>query len=175
MRSDDLSSRLIVSLVVLLSAAPFQAQPGEESVSFGIFEVVDCATAGANAMLLKRGEETQKYCLAAKPIVNRAHLKDAKCATDGLGRPMLELTLTKPGGELMEKTTQRLVGEHSTTGERRSLGLVVNGKLLSIPTVMDVITDQLVVHGGWTKKEVDEIVAFLMGELPPGRPTALLN
>jgi hypothetical protein len=144
---------LAVGLVQLV-----QGQAGKSEVSFGIFQVVDCSTARAKTMLLKHRDKTETYCLSPKPIVNQTHLKEAK-RTGHPERPMLSLRLTQEGGALMEETTRGVVGD----GGKQSLGLVVDGKLISVARVMDVIRDEMVLQGGWTQEELDEIVSYLMG------------
>jgi hypothetical protein len=161
---------IVVALAIAL-AQPIQAA-GRKGASFGIFEVVECATAGSKAMQLKQGDSIEKYCLSAKPIVDQTYLSEAKRTTNDFGEQMLELTLTKQGGELMAKTTQRMVEQHSRKGGRGKLGLVVDGKLISAATLMDAINERLSLHGGWTREELDGIVSYLNGG-PTQAPSGL--
>jgi preprotein translocase subunit SecD len=145
---------LLISLLTLI--VPLRA--AEDSVSFAVFEVVDCHSTSAKSMVLKRSKRKEKYCIAPQPIVDQTHLKTAASSTDALGRPQLELTLTEEGGELMQKATQRIMQQDPHRGQ---VGIVVDDELLYVPTVRGVTTDSIVVQGGFTQKEVDGIVHLL--------------
>jgi preprotein translocase subunit SecD len=162
-----------MSLVALLHTASIRSEAANKRGAFGIFEVVDCPKTGAKPMKLKRGEHEEKYCLAAKPIVNQTQLRAAKSESDDVGRPMLELELTQEGAQTMRKITQRIMSEHAVRGDQGSLALVVKGKLLTTASLMNVIEGQLALTLGssFSREEVDELAGFLMGREkapPPG-------
>ena len=164
--------RLNLFLAISLCAASISVQAAEKPDSFGIFEVVDCATAGTKVMVLQRGDSTEKYCLAAQPIVDRTHLKDARSTTNSLGQQVLNVKLTDDGGQRMAKTTQRLMNEGADKGQFRRLAVVIEGKLLAAATLRNVITDELQLTGSFTREELDGIVESLMG--PGQRPARSL-
>jgi preprotein translocase subunit SecD len=154
--------QLSILLVICLCGVSVRldAQTGG---SLGIFEVVDCTTTGAKKMLLQKAEGNQEFCLAGKPIVDQTHLKDAKGATGADGRPVLELTLSEPGGQVMAKATQQMMEKSSATGRLGSLGLVIEGRLVSAADLRGVIVDRFVVQGNFTRDQIDEMVALLTG------------
>jgi len=139
---------------------------------FGIFEVVDCGTIGSQPKVLKPTKDsgTMLYCLAAKPIVDRTHLKSAESSMSDDGNALLLLSLTPEGGKIMEEASTRLLA--NSKGDDARVAFVINGNLVSVPTLKGAIKDRIVVEGGFKQKEVDRIVDFLGGkkrERPPNK------
>src|SRR5438046_830561 len=62
--------------LVLLTGCQSRQPTNVRHLSFGIFEVVDCKTSGMAPMNLKGS--TEKYCLAAKPVVDETDIKAAE-------------------------------------------------------------------------------------------------
>src|SRR5437016_2593149 len=83
----------------------------QQEFTFGIYEEVDCHSAGAHSMVFKDKDngKTEKHCLASKPIVDQSHLRLADRHKNSEGHPVLRLFLTRQAGELMQKATQRLM------------------------------------------------------------------
>lgn len=117
-------------------------------VSLRIFEVVDC-TAGMVAMSVKGSAE--KYCLAAKPVVDETDVRMAEASRDESGRGRLQLYFTLKTGERMRETTGRITTEHLRRHDDGKMGIVVDGTLIAAPTVRGAISDLLVIDGvfGW--------------------------
>ena len=151
----------LAAFTFLFSGLAMPAQPpkAQKPLIFAVFEIVDCKNAGARPMVMKGKEKKEKYCVASKPIVDQTHLQAASGATSSDGRPELELTLTEEGGQLMEKATQRIIDQHDQY--QSHLGIVVHGELLQVPTLTGVVSSKLMVQGGLTQEDVDEIVTFL--------------
>jgi hypothetical protein len=64
----------------------------------------------------------------------------------------------------MQKATRRLMEEHEEgKGDFPRLAILVNGELLSAPTLRSVIVDALVVQGNFSQDDVDELVELLTG------------
>lgn len=151
------------SLIVIFHALPAKPETKKKQASFGIFEVVDCHESGQKPIPLKGSSSKEKYCFAPKAIVDQRHLQSAKSSRNALGEPMLELTLTEQGGQLMQKATRRLMEEHEGKGEFPRLAILANGELISAPTLRSVIVDALVVQGNFSQDDVDELVELLTG------------
>src|SRR5260370_25981724 len=79
---------MLVSLV-LLAGCPSRHPANVRPVSLGIFEVIDCKTSGMAPMSLKGS--TEKYCMAAKPVVDETDIRMAEASRDESGRPRLVL------------------------------------------------------------------------------------
>ena len=142
--------------------------------AFGIFEVVDCATIGSQPKPLKSSEDSRPmfYCLAAKPIVDRTHLKSAESSMGDFGNALLLLSLTPEGGKIMEQASTRLLAEHGTKGDDARLAIVINGNLVAVPSLRNAVKDRIVVEGGLRNKDVNRIVESLnskAGAPPPGK------
>lgn len=142
--------------------------------SFGVYEVVDCDVAGARPKLMKAETGAIVYCIAAKPIVDKKHLKWATAGTNEAGTAYLSLKLTKEGGRIMEAASRRLLDEKEArggSGEVR-LAIVVNGKLFWAPYLRSVIKDELFVEGTYTESQMDKIADDLnrkKGEAYPAK------
>jgi preprotein translocase subunit SecD len=147
------------TLLISLLALSVPSRAAEDSVSFAVFEVVDCHSTGAKPMVLKGNPRKEKHCVAPHPIVDQTHLKTAVSATNTDGQPQLRVTLTEEGGKLMQKATQRIMGQGPVRGH---LAIVVDDELLDVASVMSVVTDSMVIEGeGLTQKQVDEIAYLL--------------
>jgi hypothetical protein len=97
----------------------------DKTGAFGIFEVVDCGRSGARPKILKtRNGDPELYCVAAKPIVDRTHLKWAESLMIDRGYPYLSLKLSKDGGRIKEEldrvaeTLSRKKGDAPTATQR---------------------------------------------------------
>jgi len=167
------------SLIVIVQALPTKSETTKKQASFGIFEVVNCQESGQKPITLKGSAGKEKYCLAPEAIVDQRHLQSARGSRDDLGEPRLELRLTEQGGQLMQKATRRLVEEHEEgKGDFPRLAILVNGELLSAPTLRSVIVDALVVQGNFSQDDVDELVELLTGkgkDRIPGRQKRSLH
>jgi preprotein translocase subunit SecD len=131
----------------------------------GIFEVVDCTTAGATA----QSEEgsTEKYCLAAKPVVDETDVRLARASRSESGQPQLELFFTKAAGQRMQETTERILAEHQRRNDSGKMGLVIDGRLVEAPTLRATISDSLILAGANIKINTDQIAESLNAHLPP--------
>ena len=82
-------------------------------------------------------------------------LKDVYKTTDPAGRPTVGLILDEKGAELFHQLTQANV--------KKSLAIVLDGEVLSAPTVRFAIPGgQCVIAGNFTDEEVRQIMAVLM-------------
>jgi len=127
-------------------------------VSQAILEVIDCTT-GMVPMTLKGS--TEKYCLAAKPVVDETDVKGAEAGQSQFGGGRLDLYFTVKTGERMKETTERINSEHLRRNDYGRMALVIDGALVSVPILHDTISDSLVIDGAFNPEEAAQIARSL--------------
>jgi SecD-like export protein len=154
---------LLAGLVIL---AGCRSRPPAEvrHVSLGIFEVVDCKTSGSAAMSVEGS--TEKYCLAAKPVVDETDIRLARASRRESGEPQLELYFTKKAGERMRETTERILAEHQRLNDLGKMGFVIDGTLVEAADLRATISDSLVLTGANLKINIDQIAESLNASRP---------
>jgi hypothetical protein len=131
--------------LVLQTGCPSPHPANVKPVSLGIFEVVDCKTSGTAPMSLKG--RTEKYCLAAKPIVDEKDIRMAEASRDQSGRPQLAMFFTREAGQRMRETTERMQKGQPQSNERGRMAIVIDGKLISAPVLNGVVSDVVQISG----------------------------
>ncbi len=90
--------------------------------------------------------------------------RDLKTARPGLGQysdPVVNFSLTHDGAKLFGDATGANVG--------KALAIVLDGKVVSAPTINSRITDSGIIEGRFTQKEVEDLSNVLhSGALPAG-------
>lgn len=132
-------------------------------VSLGIFEVVDCKK-GAIPISLKGSSE--KYCLAAKPVVDETDLRLAQAARDESGRVQLQMIFTLKAGQRMKEVTERLNQEHLKGKNEGRMAFVIDGVLKSAPTVKGIISDTVMLDTDFSFEEAVQIADSLNATVP---------
>ncbi|MCH7728425.1 MAG: protein translocase subunit SecD, partial [Planctomycetes bacterium] len=97
--------------------------------------------------------------------VEGKHLSRTSSMFDSRGNPGISFTMTGRGSTLMGGLT----GDHlpENNGHTRRLGIILDGTLLSAPTIQGHITTDGQITGSFSKEEVDFIVNILRaGKLP---------
>jgi preprotein translocase subunit SecD len=145
--------------LVLLAGCQSQQPTNVRHVSFGIFEVVDCKTSGMAPKSLQGS--TEKYCLSAKPIVDETDVRTAQALRSDSGKARLELFFTLKTGEHVKEVTGRINAEHLRRNEQGSLGIVIDGTLVTVATLSGVISDTFVVDGSFGWEEAVQIAQSL--------------
>ena len=97
------------------------------------------------------------------------YLKKASVGIDQRGGPQVNFSFNQQGAFRFG----RLTGGHSpnASGQKYYLGVILDKKLLSAPSINEKITSQGVITGNFTKEEVD----FIVGVLNAGSLPATLN
>jgi protein-export membrane protein SecD len=91
--------------------------------------------------------------------VEGEHLKSAATGHDEVGRPAVHFNMTGPGSVLFSGLT--------STNKNRRLGIVMDRELLSAPNIRSTITNNGIIEGEFTQKEVKLLVDVLKaGKLP---------
>ena len=104
----------------------------------------------------------QRYWLLEKRrVITGRDLKTARPSSGEFNEPTVSFILTSEGGKKFGDVTGENIG--------RGLAIVLDGKVISAPTIQDRITDQGVIHGSFTVQEVQDLVTVLRsGALPAG-------
>ncbi len=93
-------------------------------------------------------------------------LNKVNVGTDQSGRPDVEFALNPQGGKLFGALTGENTPDEKT-GFSRRLGIILDGKLYSAPSLMSTILDHGVIQGSFTKQEVTDLAdALNSGSLP---------
>jgi len=103
---------------------------------------------------------TDKYCLAAQPIVTERDVRGAQDSMDGSNRPVLNLYFTLKVGERLRAETQRINYEHAVRGDHGKLAIVIEGKLVSAPELYGPVADTVAISG-FTREEAKNLAARL--------------
>jgi SecD/SecF fusion protein len=91
--------------------------------------------------------------------VEGEHLKSATTGHDEVGRPAVHFNMTGPGSVLFSGLT--------SMHKNRRLGIVMDRELLSAPNIRSTITNNGIIEGEFTQKEVQLLVDVLKaGKLP---------
>jgi preprotein translocase subunit SecD len=115
---------------------------------------------GSDFFLLTRDPERDK-------ALTGAYLAQAS-AREVQGRPAVDLRFNKRGGELLHELTER----NRPTGAdedvfRRHLAVILDGQIMTAPSLIGVIGERAQITGNFTPQEVDQIVLILRaGALP---------
>jgi preprotein translocase subunit SecD len=145
----------LVFLAGCFSRHPANARP----IHLGIFEVVDCKISGTAPMSLKG--TTEKYCLAGKPVVDEMDVRAAEATRGESGKTRLSLFFTLKTGQRMRETTERIQAEHLQHNGPGKLGMVIDGTLVSVAELREVLGDALVIDGAFSWEEAVQIAESL--------------
>ena len=103
----------------------------------------------------------QYWVLEKRRVITGRDLKTARPTNGQFGEPEVNFILTSEGGKKFGDVTAASVG--------RNLAIVLDGRVISAPTIQSRITDQGVITGSFTIQEVQDLVTVLRsGALPAG-------
>lgn len=147
MRNHFILSLLTVLLFIGCKPRPAANVP---HVSLQVFEVVDCVP-GVVPKSVKGS--TEKYCLAAKPVVDETDIRGAEALHNESGGARLQMFFTRKAGDRMKETTERLNVQHPRPDAPGKMAIVIDGVLIEVPNVRGVISDALVLEGDFLSWE----------------------
>jgi len=129
-------------------------------VSFGIFEVVDCAQ--SQTAPLTYSFTNQKYCLAPNAILAEKDLRSADVTYDsGLGAE-LNLHFASPGGDRLYEETRRISEANQRHGAKGRVAVMVDGKILIAPVLRAPSSREWIsISGVFKKGEAEQLAASL--------------
>ena len=88
---------------------------------------------------------------------------------DNVGRPAVSFTFNNAGGILFRELTRKNTpsGEEGSTQVKRHLAIILDGLVMSAPTINSEIREHGQISGSFTNREVDQLVNILRaGALP---------
>jgi preprotein translocase subunit SecD len=94
------------------------------------------------------------------------HLERARAGEDAGGRPAVSFTLSKEGGDLFFALTSE--NRPSKDGDdffKRRLAVVVDGRVVTAPTLLSPIRAEGQITGDFTPAQVDAMVATLKSDM----------
>ena len=121
-------------------------------------------------VLAREPEFTNETAEDRTPKIDGSYLRNAYGAPGSDLRPTVHFTFNEAGGILFGELTRKNVSEGSgpeNTQKRRHLAIVLDGMVMSAPTINSQIRTQGQISGNFTQKEVDSLVNILRaGRLP---------
>jgi len=91
--------------------------------------------------------------------VEGRHLAAVRAGIDDLGQPAVHFNLNAEGGKRFGALTQANLPD--SMGLPRLLGIVLDDRLVSAPSIEARITTSGIIHGRFTQAEVDDLIAIL--------------
>ncbi len=103
----------------------------------------------------------QYWILEKRQVITGRDLKTARPSPGDFGEPTVTFSLTSEGGKKFGDVTGDNIG--------RGLAIVLDGKVISAPSIQARITTQGVIHGNFTVQEAEDLSTVLRsGALPAG-------
>lgn len=95
--------------------------------------------------------ELKDLKLSPKVAVSKSEILEVKILKNELGRNVIDITLTKEGGNKFKILTENNIG--------KPIAIVLNKKLISAPRVLDVISEgRIQINGNFSDEEAEEMV-----------------
>ncbi len=105
------------------------------------------------------GGQRAWYWLERPPIIRGTDLRDARVSSGTLDQPVTTFTLSQDAARRFERYTQAHIGKRSA--------IVLDGEILSVPVIQDVIRDSGQIRGARTLQEAQDLAVNLRaGALP---------
>jgi preprotein translocase subunit SecD len=106
-----------------------------------------------------QSEERVWYVLRGQPIIRGMDLRDARSAMDSMERPVTTFNLTTDAAARFQTYTAANIGKRSA--------IVLDGEIISVPIIEDVIRDSGEIRGARTVQEAEDLAVELRsGALP---------
>jgi SecD/SecF fusion protein len=117
--------------------------------------------------VLRRNPEIDPITDREGPKVDGSYLTSAMNQADSTGRPAVSFTFNNKGGQLFGTLTRKNVPTEGTTPVKRHLAIILDGLVVSAPTINSEISTHGQISGSFTNREVDNLVNILRaGALP---------
>jgi preprotein translocase subunit SecD len=152
----DLICLLAIACIACIMPACKRAKP----VSFGIFEVVDCAQSQTAPVLFP--VDNQKYCLASKAILAENDLRAADVIYNSVYGTELSLHFTPAGGDRLHEETRRISEMNQQHNANGRVAVMVDGKILAATVVrVPMPRDMILINSVFKKGEAEQLAASL--------------
>jgi SecD/SecF fusion protein len=122
----------------------------------------------ATRTVKKDDREVTEVLVVTDPYnVTGDYLKRVEASKDNNGRPAVNFTFNKKGGELFGELTKTHLPDEASPENNYKLGVILDGELFSAPSIHSVITEHGEITGSFTEKEVADLASTLnAGSLP---------
>jgi preprotein translocase subunit SecD len=108
-------------------------------------------------------DRTEQVCLKQSVLVDENDIADAGTMKDPLGRLELTLSFKDKGAARLRKSTLESVGE--------SVAVVINGRIFAVAKVMTAVSEEIVLSGGQSDSEIQQLVDSLRAQIGRRVPT----
>ncbi len=95
-------------------------------------------------------------------------IKHAAPAMEDMSRFSVSMEFTSEGSKTIERVTRQIIEEDRRTGTKQQLAIVLDGRLMSAPTVQTVLLDRGSITGDFTRREAIELANALNNPLSVG-------
>jgi preprotein translocase subunit SecD len=145
---------LITLIATCLLAASAMAADIEAAPLFQMRLVAEglSATSEPMSIVSKRNDKTNSLIVFVEKavLIDQKALKSASVVKDSLGRPLIEITFTEKGSEDFATITQQNL--------HKSLAIVIDGHLTSMPTIQSPITSgKAQISGSFSQEEAGDL------------------
>ncbi len=145
----------LLMLLLLCPASQVVAEDTAQTLEFRLAD--DNETTGWQKMEVCGTEKS--VFVSTKVSLNGGHIEKVSFYKDANGNSSVGLTLTEDGAKAMEETTAKNL--------KKKLAIVLNGKVVSAPTIQSTITKEVEINGRFDK---DDLLSFfhaiVLRELP---------
>jgi preprotein translocase subunit SecD len=156
-KSTFMKIHLLTTILLLAVSLAFAA----DSKPFELRAVADAATDETREYSMpQRDGRSEKVLLHSDILLEGTAIKSAAIEREANGAPGILITLTESGGKRFGEITTKYVGKR--------LGIILDGKLHSTPSVRDpILGGRLTITGNFTELEAAELVKKLNLSIAP--------
>jgi preprotein translocase subunit SecD len=101
------------------------------------------------------GTNDKVYLHKSAEITNE-DIAEVRAAVDGKQKPVVEIVFTKEGAKKMAKLSE----QH----QKKHLAIMVDGKVISAPTMRARISERALIAGNFSKEDVEKLVKEFNGK-----------
>ena len=143
------------------SLRPSSAKPPLSEIPMG-YEVM--------MMESERGNQVVQvpYYVKIRPEASGEIIKRAYPAMEDSNRFTVCMEFTPEGSKVFERITRTILDEDRQTGTKQPLAIVLDGRLMSAPNIVSVISDRGSITGNFTRREAVELANALNNPLSVG-------
>ena len=110
-----------------------------------------------------------------RPEASGHIIKKAYPAMEDSNRFSVAMEFTKDGAKVFERITRSIIEEDKATGTKQPLAIVLDGRLMSAPNIISVISDRGSITGNFSRREAIELANALNNPLSVGLKRTSLN
>jgi preprotein translocase subunit SecD len=148
----------LFAVLVTFLLYPCEQLPGQEWTPLLEFRLADDIDTTGWQKMEVRGSDNSVF-VSNEVSLNGGHIEKVSFYKDLNGNPSVGLTLTEDGAKAMEETTSKNL--------KKKLAIVLNGRVVSAPTIQSTITKEVQITGRFDKNDLLSFFhAIVLRELP---------